>query len=140
MNVFVFYHQKRSLRHKENICFRLFSKTALDYEAGWTRYQSVLVSMSSAPSRRSKNEHAMRKHVQPYGDFQVAHLGMSERFDASLRIQDLFYLGDTRSAADFDIFPPERLCLGCGIRSDETFCPVPPQDRAALYNAAIRLM
>lgn len=64
--------------------------------------------MSSAPSRRRKNEHAMRKHVQPYGDLQVAHLGMSERFDASLRIQDLFYLGDTQSAADFDIFPPHR--------------------------------
>lgn len=67
-----------------------------------------------------------------YGDFRVAHLGMGERFDAALLIQDLIYLGDTGSAADFDIFhrmPPERLCLGCGIRSDETFCPLPPQER-----------
>jgi len=37
------------------------------YEVDWTRYQSVLVAMSSAPSRRRNNEreHAMWKHVQP---------------------------------------------------------------------------
>ena len=37
------------------------------YEVGWTRYQAVLVSMSSAPSRRRRNEreHAMWKHVRP---------------------------------------------------------------------------
>ena len=48
-------------------------------------------------------------------------------------IKDLFYLGDTRSVEDFDIFhrmPSER---GCGVRPNETFCPLPPQDRSGLY-------
>lgn len=36
--------------------------------------------------------------------------------------------------------PPERLCLGCGVRSDETFSFLPPQDRPDLYKAAVRLM
>ena len=36
--------------------------------------------------------------------------------------------------------PAERLCLGCGVRSDKTFCPIPPQDRSGLFKATVRLM
>ena len=116
--------------------------------------------MSTVPSKKKKGDHAMWKHVHPtstnfawlspelanareYGDFHEAHLGLRDDFAASFVIQDLFYLGQTRSAEDFGIFhrmPPERLCLGCGVRSDETFSPLPPHDRSGLYKAAVRLM
>ena len=78
-----------------------------------------------------------------YGAFHEVHLGMGHNFTPSLVIKDMFYLGETRSAEDFGIFnrmPPERLCLGCGVRSDETFSPLPPQNRSDLYKAAVRLM
>lgn len=40
----------------------------------------------------------------------------------------------------FSQMPAERLYLGCRVRSDETFCPIPPQDRSGLFKATIRLM
>ena len=36
--------------------------------------------------------------------------------------------------------PAERLCLGCGVQSDERFDILPPQDRGKLVAATIRLM
>ena len=36
--------------------------------------------------------------------------------------------------------PAERLCLGCGVQSDETFSLLPPQDRGKLFEATLRLM
>ena len=132
------------------------------YLVSRVQYQAVLVSMSAVPSKKKKkNDHAMWKHVQPtstnfawlspelanafcldalklddaseYGDFHEVHLGPRDDFTALFVIQDLFYLGETRSAEDFGIFNrmlPERLCLGCGLRSNETFSPLPPQDRS----------
>ena len=44
---------------------------------------------------------------------------------------------------EFNIFsqmPAERLCLGCGVQSDERFGILPPQDRGKLVAATIRLM
>ena len=66
-------------------------KIRLEHATVQTSSSSVQA-YQSVPSKRRKNAHAMRKHVQPCGDFQVAHLGMSERFDASLRTQNFFYL------------------------------------------------
>ena len=134
-------------------------------------YQAVLVSMSSAPSKGKKGEHAMWKHAQPlstdfawlpedvaqafcalalrqgqtrqYGSFNEIQLGFDEAYQAWLHIQGLYYLGETRSVEEFGIFsqmPAERLCLGCGVQSDETFGPLPPQDRGKLFQATLRLM
>ena len=36
--------------------------------------------------------------------------------------------------------PAERLCLGCGVQSIETFGLLPPQDRGKLFEATLRLM
>ena len=36
--------------------------------------------------------------------------------------------------------PAERLCLGCGVQSDERFGLMPPQDRRKLFAATLRLM
>ena len=44
---------------------------------------------------------------------------------------------------EFGIFsqmPAERLCLGCGVQSNETFGLLPPQDRGKLFEATLRLM
>ena len=49
-------------------------------------------------------------------------------FEARVGVDDLFYLGDTRSADDLALFTqmaPERLCLGCGLRVDEPLPPLP---------------
>lgn len=64
-----------------------------------------------------------------YGNFDVAHLGLGRDFFARFVIQDLFYLGETRSAEDLAVstrMTSERLCLGCGLRTDEAFCPLFP--------------
>ena len=68
-----------------------------------------------------------------YGDFHKVHLGLRDDFAGCFVIQDLFYLGETRSVEDFGTFhrmPPERLCLWCGVRSDETFSLLLPHDRS----------
>ena len=134
-------------------------------------YQAVLVSMSSAPSKGKKGEHAMWKHAQPlstdfawlpedvaqafcalalrqdqtrqYGAFNEIQLGFNEAYQAWLHIQGLYYLGETRSVEEFGIFsqmPAERLCLGRGVQSDETFGPLPAQDRGKLFQATLRLL
>ena len=75
-------------------------------------------------------------------DFLFLH-GFNETYQAWLHIQGLYYLGETRSVEEFGIFsqmPAERLCLGCGVQSDDTFCPLPPQDRGRLFQATLRLM
>ena len=48
-------------------------------------------------------------------------------FAADVFVEDILYLGDTRSADDLAVFTkmaPERLCLGCGLRVDEPFAPI----------------
>ena len=134
-------------------------------------YQAVLLSMSSAPSKGKRGEHAMWKHAQPvstdfawlpedvaqifcamalrqdqtrqYGAFSEIQLGFNQSYQAWLNIQGLYYLGETRSVEEFGIFsqmPAERLCLGCGVQSDDTFIPLPPQDTGRLFRATLRLM
>ena len=134
-------------------------------------YQAVLVSMSSAPSKSKRGEHAMWKHVlpvstdfawlpedvaeafcslalrqdqtRPYGSFHEVQLGFNAYYQAWLHIEGLYYLGETRSVDEFNIFsqmPAERLCLGCGVQSDERFGLMPPQDRGKLFAATLRLM
>ena len=80
--------------------------------------------------------------TREYGNFGVPHLGLGNDFSAKFIIQDLFYLGETRSAEDLAVFTritSERLCLGCGLLADEAFCPIPPHDRSGLFKATIRL-
>ena len=69
-----------------------------------------------------------------YLPFDQPHLGLGTNgFDGPMLIEDIFYLGDTRSADDLAVFtgmPPERLCLGCVIayfdrgsyKCDRLFC------------------
>ena len=51
---------------------------------------------------------------------------------ADVFVEDILYLGDTRSADDLAVFTkmaPER-CLGCGLRVDEPFAPIGEEEAA----------
>ena len=127
--------------------------------------------MSALPRRKAKQDNAMWKHVQPrfttfawlsqsiaeafnwealardgereYGNFYTPHLRLERDFSAQIHVDDIFYLGETRSIEDLTVLtrmPAERLCLGCGIRTNEVFCPILPSERANLFNAACRLL
>ena len=166
------FHDDRSLgKHNVQMGLPEGHSVLLHFSHNGSTYQAVLVSMSSAPSKSKKGEHAMWKHVLPistdfawlphdvadafcslalrqdparqYGSFHEMQLGFNEHYQAALHIEGLYYLGETRSVEEFNIFsqmPAERLCLGCGVQSDERFGILPPQDRGKLVAATIRLM
>ena len=62
---------------------------------------------------------------------------------ADVFVENILYLGDTRSADDLAVFTkmaPERLCLGCGLRVDEPFAPIATGERKKLFYAAQKLL
>ena len=62
---------------------------------------------------------------------------------ADVFVEDILYLGDTRSADDVAVFTkmaPERLCSGCGLRVDEPFAPIATGERKKLFYAAQKLL
>ena len=66
-----------------------------------------------------------------------------ENFAADVFVENILYLGDTRSADDLAVFTkmaPERLCLGCGLRVDEPFAPIATGERKKLCYAAQKLL
>ena len=112
---------------------------------GKTHYQAVLIAEESVMNRGAKGENRLWKRVTPsvtefawlppkiaesfckntkrtYCAFDTPHLGLdTENFVADVFVENILYLGDTRSADDLAVFTkmtPERLCLGCGLRVD----------------------
>ena len=79
-----------------------------------------------------------------YHAFDTPHLGLdTKNFVADVFVEDMLYLGDTRSADDLAVFTkmaPERLCLGCGLRVDEPFAPIATGERKKLFYAAQKLL
>ena len=79
-----------------------------------------------------------------YCAFDTSHLGLdTENFVADVFVENILYLGDTRSADDLSVFTkmaPERLCLGCGLRVDELFAPIATGERKKLFYAAQKLL
>ena len=69
-----------------------------------------------------------RRRDCQYLAFHQAHMGLHGRaFQANIFIVDMVFLGDTRSAEELAVFTnmaPERLCLGCGLRSSHPFSQV----------------
>ena len=62
---------------------------------------------------------------------------------ADVFVENILYLGDTRSADDLSVFTkmaPERLCLECGLRVDELFAPIATGERKKLFYAAQKLL
>ena len=142
------------------------------YVVGATKFQVVLLAHDSVLGRGGKSDNRLWKRVTPivtefawlpptiaesfcgnalyredartYLAFDTPHLGLrTKRFDAHLLIEDIFYLGDTRSADDLAVFTgmsPERLCLGCGLRVVEPFTPLATGERLKLFTAAHKLL
>ena len=137
-----------------------------------TRYQAVLLAQESVLRTGGKSENRLWKRVtayvtefawlppaiaasfcgkalyrdrdREYFSFHQPHLGLGTKdFDGPMVIEDIFYLGDTRSADDLAVFtgmPPERLCLGCGLRVVEPFSPIATGERSKLFQAAHKLL
>ena len=144
----------------------------LYYVVGNTQYQAVLIAEDSVVNRGGKGENRLWKRVTPtvtefawpppniaesfcrnalyretartYHAFDIPHLGLdTSRFVADMRVEDILYLGDTRSADDLAVFTgmaPERLCLGCDLRVDEPFAPLAAGERKKLFYAAQKLL
>ena len=144
----------------------------LYYVVGHTQYQAVLIAEDSVVNRGGKGENRLWKRVTPtvtefawlppniaesfcrnalyretvrtYHAFDIPHLGLdTSRFVADVRVEDILFLGDTRSADDLAVFTkmaPERLCLGCGLRVDEPFAPLATGERKKLFYAAQKLL
>ena len=85
-----------------------------------------------------------REEARTYHKFGIPHLGLEGlRFEAYMLIEDIFYLGDTRSADDLAVFTdmsPEQLCLGCGLGVEEPFTPLATSERPKLFAAAYKLL
>ena len=137
-----------------------------------THYQAVLIAEDSVVSRGGKGENRLWRRVTPtvtefawlppniaesfcrnalyretartYHAFDIPHLGLdTPRFVADMRVEDILFLGDTRSADDLAVFTgmaPERLCLGCGLRVEEPFAPLATGERKKLFYAAQKLL
>ena len=135
------------------------------YVVGRTHYQAVLIAEESVVNRGGKGENRLWKRVTPtvtefawlppniaesfcknalyrvtertYHAFDTPHLGLdTKNFVADVFVEDILYLGDTRSADDLAVFTkmaPERLCLGCGLRVDEPFAPIATGERKKLF-------
>ena len=142
------------------------------YVVGRTHYQAVLIAEESVVNRGGKGENRLWKRVTPtvtefawlppniaesfcrnalyrvtertYHAFDIPHLGLdTTSFVADVFVEDILYLGDTRSADDLAVFTkmaPERLCLGCGLRVDEPFAPIATGERKKLFYAAQKLL
>jgi len=71
-------------------------------------------------------------------------MGLEGRaFQADIQIEDILFLGDTRSAEELAVYTnmaPERLCLGCGLRVEENFTPIPTGERGRLFAASVKLL
>ena len=142
------------------------------YVVGNTHYQAVLIAEESVMNRGRRGENRLWKRVTPsvtefawlppniaesfcknalyratdrtYCAFDTPHLGLdTENFVADVFVENILYLGDTRSADDLSVFTkmaPERLCLGCGLRVDEPFAPIATGERKKLFYAAQKLL
>ena len=142
------------------------------YVIGDTHYQAVLLAEESVMNRGRRGENRLWKRVTPtvtefawlppnlaesfcknalyrddvrtYCAFDTPHLGLdTKNFVADVFVENILYLGDTRSADDLSVFTkmaPERLCLGCGLRVDEPFAPISTGERKKLFYAAQKLL
>ena len=142
------------------------------YVIGNTHYQAVLLAEESVMNRGRRGENRLWKRVTPsvtefawlppniaesfcknalyrdaartYCAFDTSHLGLdTKNFVADVFVENILYLGDTRSADDLSVFTkmaPERLCLGCGLRVDEPFAPISTGERKKLFYAAQKLL
>ena len=141
----------------------------LYYAVGGRQYQAVLIAQDSALGKAKKSEHRLWRRVAPitiefawlppdvawsfcsaalyreacreYVAFTEPHMQLAGRaFEAGVVVEDMYYLGDTRSADDLVVFTqmdPARLCLGCGLRVDEPFAALTAGERPKLLRLLV---
>ena len=135
-------------------------------------FQAVLIAHESITNRAKQTENKLWKRVVPsmtefawlppsiawafcgdalrrrqdclYFSFNEPHMGLEGRaFQANILIEDMVFLGDTRSAEELAVYTnmaPERLCLGCGLRVEEKFTPIYLGERGRLFAASVKLL
>ena len=165
-----FRQQASHMTHQQHLQMGLRKGMAIliYYVVGNTHYQAVLLAEESVMNRGRRGENRLWKRVTPsvtefawlppniaesfcknalyrtYCAFDTPHLGLdTENFVADVFVENILYLGDTRSADDLSVFTkmaPERLCLGCGLRVDEPFAPIATGERKKLFYAAQKLL
>ena len=78
----------------------------------------------------------------PYGE--VCHLqGRDEDEKHSLVFQNIYHIGDTKSAQELEVFlrmSRERLRLCCGLQCTDSLHPNGPRQRQKLFHAALKLL
>ena len=78
----------------------------------------------------------------PYGE--VYHLqGRDEDEKHSLVFQNIYHIGDTKSAQELEVFlrmSRERLRLCCGLQCTDSLHPNGPRQRQKLFHAALKLL
>ena len=83
-----------------------------------------------------------RRSDLPYGE--VHHLqGREDEFRHSLVFQNIYHIGDTKSAQELEVFlrmSRERLRLCCGIQCADSLHPNGPRQRQKLFTAALKLL
>ena len=83
-----------------------------------------------------------RRSDLPYGE--VHHLqGREDEFRHSLAFQNIYHIGDTKSAQELEVFlrmSRERLRLCCGIQCTDSLHPNGPRQRQKLFTAALKLL
>ena len=83
-----------------------------------------------------------RRTGLPYGE--VHHLlGSESDFRHSMVFQNIYHIGDTKSAQELEVFlrmSRERLRLCCGIQCTDSLHPNGPRQRQKLFTAALKLL
>ena len=138
----------------------------LHYQGNETKYQGVLFWADSLPGRKGGDQqHKIWKHVTPrhsefawlpsdlattfcanalelepqraYGTF-IHTLHLNSFWQTQVTIDQLYLIGDTRSAHELEVFvsmPLERLRLGCGLQCTLPHIPLGPNARPTLFSA-----
>ena len=110
----------------------------------WKRVTPVVTEFAWLPPAIAESFCSTAEEARTYHKFGIPHLGLEGlRFEAHMLIEDIFYLGDTRSADDLAVFTgmsPEQLCLGCGLGVEEPFTPLATSERPKLFAAAYKLL
>ena len=82
-----------------------------------------------------------RRSDLPYGEVHLQ--GREDEFRHSLVFQNIYHIGDTKSAQELEVFlrmSRERLRLCCGIQCTDSLHPNGPRQRQKLSIAALKLL
>ena len=140
-------HRKRDYVNRQDVEESVVNRGGKGENRLWKRFTPTVTEFAWLPPNIAESfcRNALyRVTERTYHAFDIPHLGLdTTSFVADVFVEDILYLGDTRSADDLAVFTkmaPERLCLGCGLRVDEPFAPIATGERKKLFYAAQKLL